>query len=546
MPILFGGSGQYLRRTASLPTSAAWTMAAWVRVRSVRASNYQYFLGAENALSSATKYVLVGYDNGGTFHLSTNTATGSISAPTIGQWFFIGLYHWLDGTYKSTAVWAHAGVAFTSSGEIQGSDQTIAGLWLGNDSWDEWTNTDIAHVRVWDATLTPAELALEMYAPVPVRRAGLNVWAPLWTPNHLADQSGNGRYWTAAGSLKPATDGPVSVATLPALRYWWMPAADAPAAGGVTVSPAAASAIGAVVAPTVVNVVALAPTNAGAVGAVVNPTVVNVISLAPTPASAIGAVVNPTVINVVSLAPAQASAVGAVANPTVIQGALALAPVNASAVGAVVNPTVIVGALAITPTNANVSASVVDPAVILGSLGISPAVASAIGAVVDPTVIAGGGDIVAPAAAAALGDVVNPTVISGALSLAPTNASVSTTSAAPTVVNVISLAPANANAAAAVVDPVVLHGALSLTPEPAWSTVSIAAPGVIQSSLVLAPAAVSAIGAVADPTITILDAVPDLRSPLRSTAGASRGQAQAGSSGRNTATAGASRTRAEY
>lgn len=100
------------------------------------------------------------------------------------------------------------------------------------------------------------------------------------------------------------------------------------AAGGVTVTPAAVTAVASVVAPGVIlGAVAVTPAEATAVGAVVAPTVVlGPVAITPAEATAVGAVVNPTVLAPVTVSPAEAAAVGANVDPTVILGAVTVSP----------------------------------------------------------------------------------------------------------------------------------------------------------------------------------------------------------------------------
>ena len=74
------------------------------------------------------------------------------------------------------------------------------------------------------------------------------------------------------------------------------------------------------------------------------------IVVTPAPASAVGAVVNPSVVlGSLILAPSPASAVAAIVDPVVVLGSLLIASAAASAVAAVVGPTVVIGTPAAVP-----------------------------------------------------------------------------------------------------------------------------------------------------------------------------------------------------
>jgi hypothetical protein len=236
---------------------------------------------------------------------------------------------------------------------------------------------------------------------------------------------------------------------------------------GVTVTPAAVSAVGAVVAPTVVY---------------------GSVSITPTPASAVSAVVAPTVVKgSVSVTPTAASAISAGVDPSVLIGDVTVTPTPASATGATVNPTVVLGSTSVTPTPASAIGAVVAPTVVYGSVSITPTPASAVGAVVAPTVQEGGDVIYTPAEASAVGTVVATGVVQSSMTVTPTPAS----------------------AVGAVVAPSVVQGSISITPAPASSVGAIVAPTVVLGSTTSTPAAATAIGAVYGPIVDAGQATGD-------------------------------------
>jgi hypothetical protein len=116
------------------------------------------------------------------------------------------------------------------------------------------------------------------------------------------------------------------------------------------------------------------------------------VTVAPSPAAAIGRVVTPTVVlGSLALTPAARSAIARVVAPAVVLGSLALAPSPAAAIGRVIAPGVELGSVVATPGPAQAIGRTVGPVVVLGSLAVTPAPASAIGRVVAPTVEISGG-----------------------------------------------------------------------------------------------------------------------------------------------------------
>jgi hypothetical protein len=190
------------------------------------------------------------------------------------------------------------------------------------------------------------------------------------------------------------------------------------------------------------------------------------VTVTPAAASAVAAKVDPAVVlGSLSLSPVAVSAIGAVVDPTTVLGSLNLIPAVASVVGAVVDPTVILGSLAIEPSAASAIGVVIDPTVVFGSLSVSPAAVTVVVVTIDPAVL-GGGVEVTPAAASVVGAVVDPAVILGALALSPAAVSVVAERVAPTVIlGSITVSPDVDLVVVGVVDPAVIFGSVMIAPE---------------------------------------------------------------------------------
>ena len=304
-------------------------------------------------------------------------------------------------------------------------------------------------------------------------------------------------------------------------------------AGGVSVTPAAASAVGSVVAPTthkgsttvsgivasvvgsviapavILGSMAVTPGVVSVAGSVVSPTVIEgSVSVTPSIVSAAGSVVAPSVVlGSTTATPAVVTVAGSVVAPSVAYGSVAITPSVVSAAGSVIAPTVVEGSGSVTATPSVVAAagSVVAPTVAYGSTTATPAVISAAGSVIAPTVVHGSVSIT-PSVVSAAGSVVAPTVVegSGSISVTPSVVSAAGSVVAPTVVlGSTAATPTVITAAGSVVAPTVIHGSLSLTPGVASAAGSVIAPTVIHGSIAVTPAVVSAVGSVVDPTVAI-------------------------------------------
>jgi len=209
--IRIDASGDYLRRTANLPTSSSFTACCWFYYVNTR-SAYAFFIGLEDATSSASQYLLIGFEDTNAFHVAVNSG-GAVpyfgSNPATSAWHFMAIR--ANGT------------------NVKGFHRTLAGTWqtvtsstaplftpamltLGNDSWDEWTNCRLAGIKVWDAALTDAEIENEAETLTPQRFENINLWVPGFpgSGERTRDYSGNGRNLTEGGTLTDEDPPPVA------------------------------------------------------------------------------------------------------------------------------------------------------------------------------------------------------------------------------------------------------------------------------------------------------------------------------------------------
>jgi hypothetical protein len=205
MAVLIGASGDYLKRTANLPTSTAFTMACWFYYAAER-SAWAYFMGLEDATSLSTKYNLIGFSNTNAFQIESNGGVSFATNPATSAWHFMALVG--DAVNLTGYHWTAAGVLQTASRANQ--TFTTALMSFGNDGYSEWVNCRLAAMKVWNAALTQAELELEMNSIRPVRFANLNLWAPGYpgATERIRDYSGNG-YDLTGGTLTDEDPPPV-------------------------------------------------------------------------------------------------------------------------------------------------------------------------------------------------------------------------------------------------------------------------------------------------------------------------------------------------
>lgn len=227
MAVRIDASGDYLRRTTSLPSDTNFTITGWCYIVSHRTSEYRYFVGIENAASSSSAWKLMGW-NGGDNDLSIACdpieTQRFANSPGAGVWWFFAIS--CNESNTLTGYWRPAdGSATHVSPTLATSPQTEAVLHLGADSWDEWCDVRLANVKVWDAVLTQAEIEAEQFTYRPRRLENLHAWWPLLpgATERLRDYSGNGKDLTAGGTLTDE-DGPPLAWGAP---VWSVPFAEA-------------------------------------------------------------------------------------------------------------------------------------------------------------------------------------------------------------------------------------------------------------------------------------------------------------------------------
>jgi hypothetical protein len=180
------------------------------------------------------------------------------------------------------------------------------------------------------------------------------------------------------------------------------------------------------------------------------------VTVTPAAASAIAGSINPTVVHgSIAIEPSAVNAVTSIVAPEVVLGSLTLTPAVLQAIAQTINPTVVQGSIAIEPGAVNAIASIVAPEVVLGSLMLTPSAIQAIAQTIDPAV-SGGDLIVAPAAIYTIAQTVDPGVVHGSIAFTPGAAGAIARTLDPEVVIPILVTPAAVWAVARTNDPNVL------------------------------------------------------------------------------------------
>ena len=211
MAVRFDASGDYYLRTTSLPPIAAVTIAGWFKI-SVDQNVESSLIAFGHASSSDAYLCSVGAD-GVTLQTWNGAANVTGTTLTVGTWQHIAMV--VDGTGAGNfRIYLNGALDITAAGRTQ---NTAGALYIANNSFAESWNGCTCAIKIWGAALTLAEIAQEVRTIRPQRSADLNAWYPCFpgATERLADYSGNGRNWTAGGTLADEDPPPVSWGRLP-------------------------------------------------------------------------------------------------------------------------------------------------------------------------------------------------------------------------------------------------------------------------------------------------------------------------------------------
>lgn len=208
MAIRLDASADYLSRTADLPASTAFTIAGWFRRRGAGGAAVEVLSGLSRA--DLSSYYLA-YVAGGTLYVEVNGAYTAAGAFSSDVWHFVALSSNGSGAGAAKIRRADVGATSLTTTTRAGASfvsQLMVLCGVGDPNY--FGNFAVAGAKVWDRELSDSELLSEMHRLTPASTTNLNLWTPMVhnsVANAVKDFSGNGRDWTANGSLT-IEDGP--------------------------------------------------------------------------------------------------------------------------------------------------------------------------------------------------------------------------------------------------------------------------------------------------------------------------------------------------
>lgn len=211
MSVRFDAATDRLSRAADLfDYNAPYAWMAWVYLVS-DLNAIATLLSANNATGSNQDTIRTGAD-GTTIETRVSVASASTSAAgpslTVGQWYHVAL---VRESVTSLKLYVDGVLVSTNTRDVTGRTAVLLiehGVLLTSSSPSD---SRVDRIKAWSAALTIAEVQAEMWSIRPQRTDNLYGFWPTWTgADRITDYSGNGRDWTASGTLTDEDPAPVS------------------------------------------------------------------------------------------------------------------------------------------------------------------------------------------------------------------------------------------------------------------------------------------------------------------------------------------------
>lgn len=206
MAVRFDAATDRISYTASSPP-ATFTITAWAYL-SVDTNTNAIIARLWDAAAGNVAIWRTAVDGtGGPTYFSSAGTISNTTGFVVGEWRKVAITR--TGASAQTLVATPTGSTEVDSGAA--STAIPAGITLAarhpDDGAQPW-NGRLAHMRIWSAVLSQAEIEAEWASPTPVRTSGLWAAWPLAVHTDLTDTSGNGRHLVAGSTSTTTEAGP--------------------------------------------------------------------------------------------------------------------------------------------------------------------------------------------------------------------------------------------------------------------------------------------------------------------------------------------------
>lgn len=217
-------STDYIERTTATPTDQACTIAGWIYINSLPATNHGIF----HLYKSGGAADMGGLRWDGATHTAlrcgSSVAGGNIATdPTTATWIYV--YLRMNGTNVQAGWKTIAESAFDANKQVsisQGSTQTspIARVG-GNAFYANSLDMYVYRLSMWSEFVSDANLLLAAATDLGYT-TNINTHIPgtaTGDPSRYADTSGNSRDWTPSGTISDGSNPSLGSSTKPAFYY---------------------------------------------------------------------------------------------------------------------------------------------------------------------------------------------------------------------------------------------------------------------------------------------------------------------------------------
>lgn len=231
MAVRYDATTDNMSRTASLPSTSTLTVCAHAYIQ-VSPNPFGIVFSYDNGVAA---YLQLYFDVGSPYVLTFGASGGSaaqtvLGSITTGVWYFVAMtVNGANGVGYGASMSTTAALSSVAKASINLTG--VNKCWVANNGFGggDDLNGRIANLKIWEASLSAAELEQERYFTRPQRIANLYGWYPqLDAATAATDFSGNGRNFTVGGTL--ATEDHAPTAWSAAVPSVYVPAA---AAGAV-------------------------------------------------------------------------------------------------------------------------------------------------------------------------------------------------------------------------------------------------------------------------------------------------------------------------
>lgn len=205
MSIRFDASTDKLLRTTDLPNATSFSFTCKIYIPTAAGGNHKNILWWGDSGAFNVRFAVSSLGSGRRLQLESNGSAVDGTVLSSDVWYDIACIKngatvelWLDGVLDASLATA--------------TNTAASYMSVGGNPYTEYLDGRMAAGKIWTAVaLVQAEIQQERHSILPKRLTDIYGWWPMFpgATERLADYSGNGRNWTAEGTLTDEDPPPV-------------------------------------------------------------------------------------------------------------------------------------------------------------------------------------------------------------------------------------------------------------------------------------------------------------------------------------------------